>query len=593
MLLTKLPAKAVRSKTMVRASQHSANFDNGRTYFTLMDRVRDAVQVPWKHVSSFFEPDGQNYEAQLPETSRLYGNSAMNFNAYLTENAIDLNTWHDMESTQHAQFGTVDNPVLIFTSDSSWRIIICQGPGSEEDSHTHEKMYYFIREGPLHRCHLCGQVFKLVRLKDEFSEINDYYSLMFAQLPHYEIAEDDTNLSLHTLFGDRPSVTQQSIAGTNVYIHVNSDEMDHMLTDPAYKMEKVKEAHEKLVAMHMAYQEVDRQVLEDNEVLPEIYDKALYENWWNVEKAIRKFDRQFNKIEKFDSRMMLDPENHDRRERRMEDRKSKRWLDNYTYFFGGLTEEEQMYRDYFETDIENNPEDEKKMEQLDEINMAQDGAFQFKNFDFLESHLKHDNHEYIDDVIDQKIFKYKYRIANDAPDTYFRRMDRVVKRSLARAETRDAEIEVNLAELLEKENREGAIGQQVIKLFENGTASEDLDVAGTRKIREYMLRESEQQYRDYYESDGEEQQFFEYLDTMGDRDKIRIMEIFQDFTINNTEQKRTATIPKRENNPELSVFQNLALDFVDFKDRVKPLASDMSLLDKAADYQREDAATAR
>jgi len=68
----------------------------------------------------------------------------MNFNAYLTENSIDMNTWHDMESTMHAQFGTIDNPVLIFTSDSSWRIVICQGPGSEEDSHTHEKMYYFI-----------------------------------------------------------------------------------------------------------------------------------------------------------------------------------------------------------------------------------------------------------------------------------------------------------------------------------------------------------------------------------------------------------------------------------------------------------------
>jgi hypothetical protein len=68
----------------------------------MMDRVRDAVRVPWKHVSNFFEPDGINYESQLPETSRLYGNSAMNFNAYLTENAIDLNTWHDMEAAQHS-----------------------------------------------------------------------------------------------------------------------------------------------------------------------------------------------------------------------------------------------------------------------------------------------------------------------------------------------------------------------------------------------------------------------------------------------------------------------------------------------------------
>jgi hypothetical protein len=54
----------------------------------------------------------------------------------------------------------------------------------------------------------------------------------------------------------------------------------------------------------------------------------------------------------------LIPENHERREKRMLDRKRERWTENYTYFFGGLTEEEQMYRDYFETDIEQDPEDE-------------------------------------------------------------------------------------------------------------------------------------------------------------------------------------------------------------------------------------------
>jgi len=51
-----------------------------------------------------------------------------------------------------------------------------------------------------------------------------------------------------------------------------------------------------------------------------------------------------------------DPANHERREKRMLERKSQRYLNSYNYYFGGLTEEEQMYRDYFETDIEMNPE---------------------------------------------------------------------------------------------------------------------------------------------------------------------------------------------------------------------------------------------
>lgn len=67
----------------------------------------------------------------------------------------------------------------------------------------------------------------------------------------------------------------------------------------------------------------------------------------------------------------------------MLDRKSQRYLNTYNYFFGGLTEEEQMYRDYFETDIEQNPETpEQVAEQLDELSLASTGDFAHKRFDF-------------------------------------------------------------------------------------------------------------------------------------------------------------------------------------------------------------------
>jgi len=77
------------------------------------------------------------------------------------------------------------------------------------------------------------------------------------------------------------------------------------------------------------------------------FGRDLYENWFEIEKSIMKFDRIFNKVEKFDARSMSDPLNHERREKRMLDKKRERWTKNYTYFFGNLTEEEQMYRDYF------------------------------------------------------------------------------------------------------------------------------------------------------------------------------------------------------------------------------------------------------
>ena len=44
-------------------------------------------------------------------------------------------------------------------------------------------------------------------------------------------------------------------------------------------------------------------------------------------------------------------------------------------------------------------------------------------------------------------------------------------------------------------------------------------------------------------------------------------------------------IPKREFNPELSAFSNLVLDLVDFKDRVRPMAEDITRLDVTKQWQ--------
>ena len=411
-----------------------------RGHFSLGDRIREAINVPWRHFKGFFEPDGINYVPSLPGSDRLYGNTAMSFSAYLTNNSIELNQWHEMDITVHSQFGTVDNPVLIFTSDSSWRVVICQGPGVEDDSHAHEKMFYMLREGPINRCQICGQCFKLVRLKDEFSELQDYYSLMFSQLSTFEVQEDDVTMSLASLFYDRQIPSMQAVPSTNVYIHVNSDEADHLMVDPAYRLEKFKEAHERLYALYSAYQEVDRQLFEGNPSLQVTFARDLYESWYAIEKSILKLDRWFAKIEKFNHRKLNDYENHERRENRMLQRKRERWAHNYTFFSGSLTEEEQMYRDYFESDIEEDPEDEKMEELNDEFALASSGEFRHKNFDFVETGLKYLPHENAEDLVETKIFKYKYRLANDLPDKYVRRMGRVVDRFLQRSESRPNQV---------------------------------------------------------------------------------------------------------------------------------------------------------
>jgi len=148
--------------------------------------------------------------------------------------------------------------------------------------------------------------------------------MMFSTLSHFDVSEEDMAipLSIVNLFGDRPSNTMQTIPATNVYIHVNPDEADRILVDPAYKLERLREAHEKLYAMHEAYREVDRQMASQQISLPIPYGRDLYENWFNVEKSIAKFDRIFNKVEKFTARKLSsDNESHARREKRMTERR--------------------------------------------------------------------------------------------------------------------------------------------------------------------------------------------------------------------------------------------------------------------------------
>jgi hypothetical protein len=66
------------------------------------------------------------------------------------------------------------------------------------------------------------------------------------------------------------------------------------------------------------------------------------------------------------------------------------------------------------------------------------------------------------------------------------------------------------------------------------------------------------------------------------------MEIFEDFTVDRGDNKTYVMIEKREYNPELSAISNMVLDLVDFKDRVRPLSRDISMLEKAQQYQKQN-----
>ena len=55
-----------------------------RPYFSVFEKVKDRFNTPMRHIKSFMEPDGVNYESQVPEGYRLHGNSAASFSASMT-----------------------------------------------------------------------------------------------------------------------------------------------------------------------------------------------------------------------------------------------------------------------------------------------------------------------------------------------------------------------------------------------------------------------------------------------------------------------------------------------------------------------------
>ena len=103
----------------------------------------------------------------------------------------------------------------------------------------------------------------------------------------------------------------------------------------------------------------------------------------------------------------------------------------------------------------------------------------------------------------------------------------MTERFLERAKTRDPVLEQSIFSLLESDARDNSWAQ----IVNNPDMARDVATEETRPFREYMVNEAVQQFRDYYEDDEATVSFFELLDNLTNRDKIRFMEIFEDPTV--------------------------------------------------------------
>ena len=71
-------------------------------------------------------------------------------------------------------------------------------------------------------------------------------------------------------------------------------------------------------------------------------------------------------------------------------------------------------------------------------------------------------HENFQDIIEDKIFKYKYRQNADAPEVFSARNNRMIERFVERAKTRDPALEQNLEQLYFNDSRDTSTAAMLV-----------------------------------------------------------------------------------------------------------------------------------
>lgn len=208
----------------------------------------------------------------------------------------------------------------------------------------------------------------------------------------------------------------------------------------------------------------------------------------------------------------------------MLERSKKRWDGAYTIFSGTLNEEQQRYRDYFETDLEQNREDEILEEFLDQQELLSDERYSLRHYDFQEAYTigpEDDQTSYVE----KKAFKFKYRRALDKPEDYERRNKRMIEGQKARF-------------------AKGAVEQIIQNFLSNPDKHE-------KEYIELMKSESVSQYHDYFLTDKDEVEA-----VIIDQNKVFFTTVFENWQLERTDASGFKTFPLPKWQDELGVWSN-------------------------------------
>lgn len=526
-----------------------------------MSRVANLLRLPKKHLNEWNLPEGES--RPIGHTLLKFDEEANEFAAVILQDTYGVNTHVNYETISQPNFGTVDNPHVIFTADVPFRYVGCSGQPSEDDLEGHEMMWFLLREGPLQRCQVCGQVYKLVRLRNEFSALNDYYQNQMMLHDFQQVGEAD-----HWTQQNPFRIMAFTFEHSRFEVHSNwevslknPDDFDRLLVDPAYRMEQFELAEHKGQVIDDAYEKLNKLADERASTRQRFeMNKIVYENLVTADAALTELNKHFKRMTKYYSRFYLDPINHERREARMLERSKQRVEKSHTIYLQDFSEEELQYRDYFETDLEVD----KSLERDPAGSLAAAKAqpeLKAKKFIFTEEYTKAPEGD-MTSFIERKVFRFKYRVAFSEMNDHLRREKRMLESKSKRG-------------YKELDKFAKTIDTNVLTY----KSSKD-SILANKEYLQALAKEAILDYKSYFESDLEED--FELIDKLPPAETLEFANAYENpmlEKISSLYPKTHISIEKGKNEYEGGLFLSDSTKFFEKFDKevAKGLAEQMGM----------------
>ncbi len=93
--------------------------------------VKDAVTAPLKHIKLYMAPGAKRITRYENPTANAFDERSSEWQALVTQSPFELQVFNFLSAVQLTNFGTVDNPHVVFTADLPFRYVGCSGQTNE------------------------------------------------------------------------------------------------------------------------------------------------------------------------------------------------------------------------------------------------------------------------------------------------------------------------------------------------------------------------------------------------------------------------------------------------------------------------------